>query len=165
MPSSSRSSSSTLCEGSSVAGHDWTGSAYLYNLDQLASGRPDCGSSRAASSAVLQQEDHMILQPAAVSAGAEQAEGAAPSSSKEQLGEGSGLRACPSDDGSRASAGAARPQSAHGRRPASARIRRSRAGDLQGRCTLTVSVLFTWHPGGGHAISDCTLDASEYLVQ
>ena len=42
MPSSSRSSTSTGCEGGSVAGHDWTGSAYLYNLDQLASGRPGC---------------------------------------------------------------------------------------------------------------------------
>ncbi len=81
----------------------------------------------------------MILQPAAVNAGAKQAEGAAPSSSKEELGEGGGLRACPSFDGSRASAGAARPQSAHGRRPASARIRRSRAGDLQGRCARWLS--------------------------
>ena len=156
MPGSSRSSSSsTGFEGSSVAGHDWTGSAYLYNLDQLASGRPDCSSSRAANSAAPQQEQHLVRQPAAVRAGALQAEGTAPSSSREELDEGGGLRACASCDGSCSSAGAARPQSAHGRRPASARIRRSGAGDLQGRCALAVSVLLTGLPDAGHCHECC----------
>ena len=150
MLSSSRSSSSTHCDGSAVAGHDWTGSAYLYNLDQLASGRPDCSSSRAANSAAPQQAEHLARQPAAVRAGADQAEGTAPSSSREELVEGGGLRACASFDGSCSSAGTARLQSARGRRPASARIRQSRAGDLQGRYMPAVSALLPWLPEAGH---------------